>query len=78
VTRISFARLGSYLQTAAGHGNTRAMLWGLAAMVAVFVLMDQFIWRPVITWADKFKFEQVESAAAAQNSILNFIRKESS
>jgi len=28
-------------------------------------------------WADKFKFEQVESAAAAQNSILNFIRKES-
>src|SRR3981189_1861033 len=56
--------LGSYLQTAAGHGNTRAMLWGLAAMVAVIVLMDQFIWRPVITWADKFKFEQGERAAA--------------
>src|SRR5216683_850268 len=69
--------LGSFLQTAAGHGNTRAMLWGLAAMVTVIVLMDQFIWRPVITWADKFKFEQVESAAAAQNSILNFIRRES-
>jgi len=69
--------LGSYLQTAAGHGNTRAMLWGLAAMVAVIVLMDQLIWRPVITWADKFKFEQVESAGAAQNSLLNFIRKES-
>ena len=69
--------LGSYLQTAAGHGNTRAMLWGLAAMVAVIVLMDQLIWRPVITWADKFKFEQVESASAAQNSLLNFIRKES-
>ena len=69
--------LGSYLQTAAGHGNTRAMLWGLAAMVAVIVLMDQLIWRPVISWADKFKFEQVESAGAASNSMLNFIRKES-
>jgi len=69
--------LGSYLQTAAGHGNTAAMLWGLAAMVTVIVLMDQLIWRPVITWADKFKFEQVESAATAQNSILNFLRKES-
>ena len=69
--------LGSYLQTAAGHGNTRAMLWGLAAMVAVIVLMDQLIWRPVITWADKFKFEQVESASGTQNTILNFIRKES-
>ena len=69
--------LGSYLQTAAGRGNTRAMLWGLAAMVAVIVLMDQLIWRPVITWADKFKFEQVESAAGAQNYLLNFLRKES-
>jgi NitT/TauT family transport system permease protein len=69
--------LGSFLQTAAGHGNTRAMLWGLAAMVAVIVMMDQLIWRPVIAWADKFKFEQVESAAGHENSILNFIRKES-
>ena len=54
--------LGSFLQTAASNGNTRAMLWGLAMMVAVIVLMDQLIWRPVIAWADKFKFEQVESA----------------
>jgi NitT/TauT family transport system permease protein len=69
--------LGSFLQTAASQGNTRAMLWGLAMMVAVIVLMDQLIWRPVIAWADKFKFEQVESAGTAQNSILSFIRKES-
>jgi NitT/TauT family transport system permease protein len=69
--------LGSYLQTAAGNGNTRAILWGLATMIAVIVLMDQLIWRPVIAWADKFKFEQVESAGAAQNSLLNFIRRES-
>jgi NitT/TauT family transport system permease protein len=46
-------------------------------VLTVIVLMDQLIWRPVITWADKFKFEQVESSAAAQNSILNFLRKES-
>jgi NitT/TauT family transport system permease protein len=69
--------LGSYLQTAASNGNTRSMLWGLATMVAVIVLMDQLIWRPVIAWADKFKFEQVESSGTAQNSILNFIRRES-
>jgi NitT/TauT family transport system permease protein len=69
--------LGSFLQTAASHGNTRAMLWGLAMMVAVIVLMDQLIWRPVIAWADKFKFEQVESGGNGQNAILSFIRKES-
>jgi NitT/TauT family transport system permease protein len=69
--------LGSFLQTAASNGNTRAMLWGLAMMVAVIVLMDQLIWRPVIAWADKFKFEQVESGGNGQNAVLNFIRKES-
>jgi len=69
--------LGSFLQTAASSGNTRAMLWGLAMMIAVIVLMDQLVWRPVIAWADKFKFEQVESGATGQNALLNFIRRES-
>jgi NitT/TauT family transport system permease protein len=69
--------LGSFLQTAASGGNTRAMLWGLATMVAVIVLMDVLIWRPVITWADKFKFEQVENSSTVQNSLLSFIRRES-
>jgi NitT/TauT family transport system permease protein len=69
--------LGSYLQTAASHGDTRAMLWGLATMVAVIVLMDVLIWRPVIAWADKFKFEQVESSSTAQNLLLSFIGRES-
>ena len=26
------------------------------------VATDQLIWRPLIAWSDKFKFEQVESA----------------
>jgi NitT/TauT family transport system permease protein len=69
--------LGSYLQTAASNGNTRALLWGVGAMVMVIVLMDQLIWRPVITWADKFKFEQVESSGSEHHSLLNFIRRES-
>ena len=66
--------LGSYLQTAAGNGNTRAMVWGLAVMIAIIVATDQFIWRPVIAWADKFKFEQVESTKAPTSPILYALR----
>ena len=69
--------LGSFLQTAASDGNTRAILWGVAAMVAVIVLMDQIVWRPIIVWADKFKFEQVESSAASQTTLLNLIGRAS-
>jgi NitT/TauT family transport system permease protein len=66
--------LGSYLQTAASNGNTRAMIWGLAVMIAIIVATDQFIWRPVIAWADKFKFEQVESSQRASSPILYALR----
>jgi NitT/TauT family transport system permease protein len=69
--------LGSFLQTAASHGNTRAILWGVAAMIAVIVLLDQLVWRPIIVWADKFKFEQVESSGAAQSTLLNLIGRAS-
>ena len=64
--------LGSFLQTAAGNGDTKSVLWGLAAMVGVIVLMDQLIWRPVIVWADKFKFEQVESASQTPQHAAAF------
>jgi NitT/TauT family transport system permease protein len=69
--------LGSFLQTAASDGNTRAILWGLAAMIGVIVLLDQLVWRPIIVWADKFKFEQVESSAASQTTLLNLIGRAS-
>jgi NitT/TauT family transport system permease protein len=67
--------LGSYLQTAAGAGDTRSMLWGLAAMIGVIVLLDQLVWRPVIAWAEKFKFEQVESSAVASSPVLDLLRR---
>jgi len=42
--------LGSYLQTAASAGDTASILWGVATMIAVIVLLDQFVWRPVVAW----------------------------
>jgi NitT/TauT family transport system permease protein len=66
--------LGSYLQTAASAGDTTSMLWGVVTMVAVIVLLDQIVWRPVIAWAEKFKVEQVESTVVPQSWVLNFVR----
>ena len=66
--------LGSYLQTAASAGDMRSILWGVATMVLVIVMLDQFVWRPVIAWAEKFKVEQVESTGAPRSWVLNLIR----
>ena len=66
--------LGSYLQTAAYAGNTGAIVWGLAVMIGVIVLMDQVIWRPLIAWGERFKFEQVEAAETPRSPILTLLR----
>jgi NitT/TauT family transport system permease protein len=51
--------LGSYLQTAANEGNVGAVLAGVGTLVLTIILLDQFLWRPVLAWADKFKLEMV-------------------
>ncbi len=66
--------LGSYLQTAASAGDTRSILWGVGTMIAVIVLLDQFVWRPVIAWAEKFKVEQVESADLPHSWVLDLLQ----
>jgi len=67
--------LGSYLQTAASTGNTLAMIYGLITMVAIIVMTDQLIWRPVIDWSDKFKFENVETSDRVKSPVLAALRQ---
>src|SRR5579864_4823421 len=66
--------LGSYLQTAASAGDTTSILWGVATMIAVIVLLDQFVWRPIIAWAEKFKVEQVESTNLPRSWVLGYFQ----
>jgi NitT/TauT family transport system permease protein len=67
--------LGSYIQTATYAGNTRALLAGIATVILIVVATDQLVWRPLIAWSDKFKFEQVESADQIKSPILELIRR---
>jgi NitT/TauT family transport system permease protein len=67
--------LGSYIQTATYAGDIRALLSGIAAVILIVVATDQLVWRPLIAWSDKFKFEQVESADRVTSPILELLRR---
>jgi NitT/TauT family transport system permease protein len=67
--------LGSYLQTAASAGDLGSICWGIGAMIVIIVAIDQILWRPLIAWSDKFKFEQVESASRSSNAILRIMQR---
>ena len=67
--------LGSYIQEATYSGDVRALVAGIGAVVLIVVATDQLVWRPLIAWSDKFKFEQVESADRVKSPILELLRK---
>jgi NitT/TauT family transport system permease protein len=67
--------LGSYLQTAADSGDIHALEAGFAVVILIVVATDQLVWRPLIAWSDKFKFEQVESADRVTSPILNLLQR---
>jgi len=67
--------LGSYLQTAANEGNLRAVILGVATLVLVIVLLDQFVWRPLIAWTDKFKVDMVEGDEPPRSWFLDLISR---
>jgi NitT/TauT family transport system permease protein len=67
--------LGSYIQTATYSGDVKALLVGIATVILIVVATDQLLWRPLIAWSDKFKFEQVESADRVTSPILELLQR---
>lgn len=67
--------LGSYLQTAANDGDVRAIFMGLGTLIVVIVLMDRFVWRPMLVWANKFKVESTESGDPPESGFYNVLSR---
>jgi NitT/TauT family transport system permease protein len=67
--------LGSYLQTATASGDVHALIAGIAVVILIVIATDQLVWRPLIAWSDKFKFEQVEAADRVTSPILELLRR---
>ena len=67
--------LGSYMTVAVKAGRVDAMLWAILAMVIMIVALDQFFWRPVIVWAQKFRVEEGGYQEAMSSWFLNLLKK---
>ena len=67
--------LGSYLQVTTNAGDYKALMFGIGTVILIVVATDQLVWRPLIAWSDKFKFEQVESAERVKSPILELLQR---
>ncbi len=66
--------IGSYIATAIDARDLGAIGWAIAAMLLGIVLYDQLLFRPLLAWADKFRFEEGGSETAPTSWLLNWLR----
>jgi NitT/TauT family transport system permease protein len=74
-TRIMLPGIGSWLALAIDRQDFRAVGWAVAAMAVVILLYDQLVFRPVVAWADRFRFEQTASQDGPQSWAYDLFRR---
>ncbi len=57
-TSLALPGIGSYIAVAIAQKDMTAIGWAVAAMLVVIILYDQLLFRPLVAWADRLKFEQ--------------------
>ena len=66
--------VGSYVAAAVAAKNVHALVWAAITIAVVIVIVDQLFWRPVVAWADRFRFEQNAAAVAPSSWVYDIIR----
>jgi len=74
-TTITLPGIGSYVALAIQKQNLPAIGYAVLAMLCVIIVYDQLLFRPVVAWADKFRFEQTASGDAPASWMLDLFRR---
>jgi NitT/TauT family transport system permease protein len=74
-TTITLPGIGSYVALAIGHRDLRAIAWAVGAMLAVILLYDQLLFRPLVDWSRKFRVELTATDSAEHSWLLVLIRR---
>ena len=72
---IKLPGIGSYIALAIEARDLGAIGWAIGAMFVGIVLYDQLFFRPLLAWADKFRFEEGSSDSAPASWLLTWVRR---
>jgi NitT/TauT family transport system permease protein len=74
-TTVTLPGIGSYVALGIEKQNLPAIGYAILTMLLVIIAYDQLLFRPVVAWADKFRFEQTASATAPTSWMLDLFRR---
>lgn len=73
-TTVSLPGIGSWLALAIEQQNIAAIAWAVLAMVGGIIAYDLLFFRPIVAWADKFRFEQTASQKRPRSRVYDLLR----
>ena len=74
-TTITLPGVGSYIALAIEHRDLAAVGFAIATMLIVILIYDQVLFRPLIAWADRFRFEQEPGITPPESWVLDVMRR---
>jgi NitT/TauT family transport system permease protein len=74
-TTIALPGIGSYIAQAIVEKNLHAIFWAIGAMLIVILIYDQLLFRPLVAWADRFRFDNEDSEDQPESWVLNVVRR---
>ena len=74
-TTVTLPGVGSYVALAIEKQNLPAIGYALLTMLLVIIAYDQLLFRPIVAWADKFRFEQTASGEPPTSWMLDLFRR---
>ncbi len=74
-TTITLPGVGSYIALAIEQRSLSAVAWAIGTMAIVILLYDQVLFRPLVAWADRFRFQQEASALPPKSWVLTVLRR---
>jgi len=72
---IKLPGVGSYIAMAIEARDLGAIGWAIGGMLVGIVLYDQLFFRPLLAWADKFRFEEGSNDTAPTSWLLTWMRR---
>src|SRR5215467_1909466 len=74
-TTVKPPGIGSWLAVAIDERNVQAVVVAVLAMGAVIFAYDQLLFRPIVAWADKFRFEQTAAQQRPRSWVFDLVRR---
>jgi NitT/TauT family transport system permease protein len=71
----SLPGIGSYIALAIDEADKRAMIYAAVSLLVIIIVYDQLFFRPIVAWAEKFKFEQSMSQETAHSWVLTMLQR---